>query len=333
MTHSRRWLIACLEGVTAADLSRGATPRLARELLSDHALPELRWPAGGACIDHLLELLNAENLRGAGVTVNLASLLLSPAWRSDDATLHNLGRRPGGPAEITCIRLREQARKGMHDGLGSQAHLRSLARMESFLDHACATLAHESIDLRCLVLTYAPLAPVQRCFDAERHLLANLPRSSRGELELCQTPALLRIRFTTNEAMDLAIATLERVPASDNGGLLSSAEATAAGIAASAQECIFAPRDGVAFHHRALLAAPSLQAASERSACALLPWATDGRKTASIEEVAEQFLAMIHVEVAAQVTPDSTCQSALDLSDSYPDLASLIEQESRKLQV
>ena len=64
-----------------------------------------------------------------------------------------------------------------------------------------------------------------------------------------------------------------------------------------------------------------------------MPWATDGRKTASIEEVAEQFLAMIHVEVAAQVTPDSTCQSALDLSDSYPDLASLIEQESRKLQV
>ena len=323
MSSATRWLIACIEGVAASDLERGATPRLANELLGDHALPELRWPAGGACMDRWLELLDAQHLRRAGWTVDSSSLLLSPPWRGDDSTLRQCARRPGGPAQITCLRLRDQARQGMRHGLGSKAHVEALAKMESHLDRAREILEQGSVPLRCLLLGYAPLQPVLRCFDAADHLQDCLPKGLLCELELHQSPALLHIRFAANEAMARAAELLSQTPAASHGRLLTEAEAESAGIMLTGQEAIFAPLPGVAFHHRALKAAPSLIEPSDAHPCALLPWTNDGRRSAGIEQVAQQLCTEIGLAAENRLISAHAGSAAIDLQASYPDLEGL----------
>ncbi|MHC5063041.1 MAG: hypothetical protein ACYTG5_03590 [Planctomycetota bacterium] len=327
MSRSTRWLVVLLEGVATADLRTGATPRIDEELGGSSAITNLRWPSGAACIDRWLELLDAQSLRQAGLQVDLRSLLLSPAWRSDDASLLQLGQRPAGPADLTCLRLRDQARAAMQFGLASAAHLDSLKRMETLIRKAEEALLEPGVEVRRLLLSYAPLVPTERSFDACAYLLERTTRRQRRELELRQSPGALQIRADNNEALAAAEAILLRGPAASQLQALSPEEAKANGISLGFCEAVLLPKTGIAFHHSPMRAAPSLIAARGRNACATMPWGAGKEEGSTLEGILDSLRVELQVPGDPIETVESSDRQALDPIASYPDLEYLFTAE------
>lgn len=317
-----------MEGVATSDLRSGATPELDKALSYDGAITALRWPAGAACIDRWLELLDPQSLRQAGWQVDLRSVLLSPSWRSDDASLRQLGQRPAGPADLTCLRLRDQARIAMQYGIASANHLDALKRMAGLIAKAEECLEEPGVELRCMLLSYAPLVPTQRSFDASAYLLARLSRRQRREIEVSQSPGALQIRAQSLPALETVEELLLREPAASKLQALSPAEAKSNGIALLPCQQVFLPKNDIALSKGPLRAAPTVISARGRNAFALSSWSSQcespGRESQGrVSELIATLQADMLLPTDHSGKVETSERQVLDPIASYPDLECL----------
>jgi hypothetical protein len=311
-----RWLVAVVQGVAAEDLELGETPALAAELASPHGVRRLEIPAGRPPVDSLSDALRADDLRAAGATVDRRSIVLRAAWQSDASVLHGLCRHAGGPADLTLLWLGDVSRIATRAGLATPAHRAALATLERGLQRAAATLAADRSVVR-VVLTVAPLHPVDRWFDPQALLARALPRGANG-VDVAACLAHATVRCASMQSTAAVTDALARTGLTEHGDLLGPDELATLGMTSRPGEIVLRARPGIAFSRWPVRAAPRL--GTDRSGCAIVPWLSARQPSISLAHLAMALRQQVLAGTAA------VADRAVDRGsvDDAPDLLPLL---------
>jgi hypothetical protein len=150
----------------------------------------------------LLAALPAEELRALGVAVDRRSLLMQPAWRSDEQAVALVGTRPSGPADVTVLDMRSALRAAAVHGCGTPAASAGVTALLLNIVEARRLLRRtEAVHLWLLCL--GPAVPVAHVLD-----VAAIARRAVGwpharSLRVHGDGAVARVRSHSHRALAL----------------------------------------------------------------------------------------------------------------------------------
>jgi hypothetical protein len=262
-------------------------------------------------------------MRELGLDVDARSTTLRPAWRGDDAVLHELESRPAGVADVTILELTDPARAAALEGPGSAAHRQAVRRCDDHARIATAWLRRSGHPPELFVIGEGPLRTVDRTVDPRRYL-----DHARRRLGLRPTNA--RIAVAPNVAIvDVGHAAAEDALRADvarafarHARALGDAELRAHGLPSRTGRIVVVPNDGVAFGDRQIRGVmPLVPTAPRDCGFAVVPTARVRRHDMDLRAVVARLLARCTVladAITRERARSATDASALSLADVEP---------------
>ena len=301
------------DGLGMADAAAAA--RAGRAELESAPVP-LRRPAGTAPAHDLTEDGFAVALRQLGLTVDRRSCVLRPGWRSDDAALAELQRRPAGVADVTLLQLSDAGAAAARFGVRSNGHRAAVDRLWQHVASARDACRHRGQSPHTCVIGTGPMRTVTSWFDPAA-LLPRRLRSPWSRASISVAAQLMTVDGVDWETVRLLRARLGSGDGLRHGRLLERDEVLALDPRAPVGRICYAAAPAAAFV-AARAALPLLPRDPDDLGFAVMPWKAQRPCVIEVADTAAAIL--LH---CAQLTAQRPAPAPVEPA-ALPDVESLL---------